>query len=351
MTVIKKITVKNFRVHEDITTTLSPNTTVITGKNGSGKTSIIEAIYLGLQGRSFKGVDKDILSQGKDWWRIDIEFSDGTKRQIKYDNQKITSKKQFIIDNKINYRLPNRLKIPVVLFEPTDLRLLNGSPNRRRDFIDDFICQITPEYSGVLGKYERALKQRNNLLKNKTQNREGLFVWDVALSEYGSQIIEQRILFIEKLNTQISDLYNNISGNEDAISVHYSHTYIGDIKQKLINDLSKNRDKDTILGYTTTGPHRHDVIFNFNNSPALSVASRGEVRTIVIALKFIEVNLIEEITGQNPIILLDDVFSELDITRQESLITDKKHQIIITSTDDKTVKNFGKSKLSVVVKI
>lgn len=333
MAVVTKLSVQNIRSHDNFVISLSPTTTIITGTNGSGKTSLIEAIYIALQGTSFKGVDKDILRHNAPWWRIDIAFQDDTKRIITYDPSRTNSKKQFMIDEKINYRMPTKYKCPVVLFEPDDLRLLNGSPTRRRQFIDRFISQLDPLYSSTLHKYERALKQRNNLLKKPFTPNDELFVWNVALSEYGAYIIEQRTLFIEQINSQLNDNYNSIAQSSDYVSVHYSHTSIGDIKQKLMRELHSQMERDKLLGNTSVGPHRHDVIFQFNNSPALSVASRGEVRTIVLALKFLEVDIIEQITGIKPIILLDDVFSELDIDRQKALSdTISAHQIIITST-------------------
>lgn len=343
MPLVSQIELKNFRVHDHKSINLSPQTTVITGSNGSGKTSLIEAIFLVLQGSSFKGTDRDILQVGKTWWRVDVKFDDGTKRQIKFDSEKATSRKQFNVDDKNFYRLPAKNRLPVVIFEPDDLRLLSGSPTRRRDFIDSFICQVNPEHQTTVNKYKRALTQRNNLLKKKGFSRDDVFVWDVAISEYGAEIIERRILFIEKLNNEINDLYRSVAKTDDTISLHYSHTYIGDIKQRLLKELNNNADKDQILGFTTVGPHRHDVIFNFNNSLALSVASRGEIRTIVIALKLLEVKLLESITKQKPIILLDDVFSELDVARQKELIKGNDYQTIITSTDDRVVNNIKAS--------
>lgn len=334
MVAITKLSIQNIRSHESFTTEFSPHTTVITGKNGSGKTSLIEAIHIALQGSSFKGVDSDILRTDAPWWRIDIILDDGTKRTITYNPDKTQSKKQFVIDNKTTYRIPQKNKYPVVLFEPEDLRLLHGSPVRRRQFIDRFISQLNPQYSTTLHKYERALRQRNNLLKKQHTHNDELFVWDVALSEYGAYMIDQRIHFIEHINTKLNDAYNSIAGIKDTVSVHYSHTFIGDIQQKILNELHTNIGRDTQLGNTSVGPHRHDVVFKFNNSPALSSASRGEVRTIVLALKFLEVEIIEEITNTPPLILLDDVFSELDTTRQKALSdTIRAHQIIITSTD------------------
>ena len=334
MTAITALTVQNIRTHESYSLQLSPSVTLITGKNGSGKTSLIEAIYIALQGTSFKGSDSDVLRRDQPWWRITITLDDDTKRVIKFDPSRLSGKKQFVIDQKTSYRLPVKYKYPVVLFEPDDLRLLNGSPTRRRQFIDHFISQLDPLYGTTLRKYDRALKQRNNLLKKLDTTPDELFVWDVALSEYGSYIIEQRVQSIEQINTHLNDAYNAIAQSDDYVSIHYSHTFIGGIKQKMLNELSANSVRDKYLGYTSIGPHRHDVIFRYNNSPALTVASRGEVRSVVLALKFLEAEIIERLTGNKPIVLLDDVFSELDESRQAALMRNSlQTQLIIATTN------------------
>ena len=331
MAVVKKLSVQNIRSHDKFVLKLSPTTTVITGSNGSGKTSLVEALYISLQGTSFKGSDNDVLRHNSPWWRIDVEFDDYIKRTTTFDPSLISGRKKITVDDKVMYRLPAKFKHPVVLFEPDDLRLLHGSPTRRRQFIDRFISQLDPLYSTILHKYERALKQRNNLLKQQYTTTDELFAWNVTLSEYGAYIIEKRIAFIERINSQLNDAYNIIAKTNDIVTVHYSHTYIGDIKQKLLNELTSHSERDAIIGFTSIGPHRHDVVFQFNYSPALAVISRGEVRTIVLALKFLEVDIIEQITNIKPIILLDDVFSELDDNRQKYLMDSQKGQIIITS--------------------
>ena len=339
MAIVTSLAVYNFRSHEAFSFSPSPTTTVITGANGSGKTTLIEAIYIALRGRSFRGSDGDVLMNGTPWWRLELVLDD-QKRQVTFDPDKNTKKKQFVVGDKIQARLLEKDKYPVILFEPDDLRLLNGSPSRRRRFIDTFISQINPNYAQAFRRYERALKQRNSLLKKSGVSRDDLFAWDIALSDYGAYIIEQRIIFTEKINSSLTDTYNRVAHSPDTVSVHYSHTLIGDGKQKLLSELHQNLARDIAIGSTTTGPHRHDIIFKFNDSPALSIASRGEVRTILLALKFIEVEITEELTGNKPIILLDDVFSELDPARQEALSsTINSHQIIITSTHTVSDKN------------
>ncbi len=332
MTSVRTLHVKHIRSHTEYNIEFSPEVTIITGANGSGKTSLLEAVYLSLQGGSFRGSDSDMLQKESPWWKIDVILDDQQVRTIKFDPTKVTSRKQFVIDSKTTARLPQKQKHPVVLFDPDDLRLLHGSPARRRLFIDRFISQLNPLYGPALRKYERALKQRNNLLKSAYINDDQLFAWNVALAEHGAYIIEQRIAFIEQINANLADLYQSIAGTHDEVSIHYSHTFVGDIKQKLLNELHAHLERDRYLGNTSVGPHRHDVIFEINHSPALSTASRGEARTIVLALKFLEVSIIEQLTGKTPIILLDDVFSELDATRQKLLTSQLKgHQIIITS--------------------
>jgi len=332
MTSVTTLHVKHIRSHTEHSIDFSPEVTIITGANGSGKTSLLEAIYVSLQGSSFRGTDSDLLQKQGPWWKIDIILNDQQTRTIKFDPEKVTGRKQFVIDSKTTARLPQKQKHPVVLFEPEDLRLLHGSPARRRQFIDRFIGQLNPLYGPSLRKYERALKQRNNLLKSAYNSDDQLFAWNIALAEHGAYVIEQRIAFIEQLNQNLAQLYQDIAGTHDDVSIHYSHTFVGDIKQKLLNELHAHLDRDRYLGNTSVGPHRHDVMFEINNSPALSVASRGEARTIVLALKFLEVDIIETLTGKTPIILLDDVFSELDANRQKLLTSQLKgHQIIITS--------------------
>lgn len=335
MSSITKVRIRNFRSHKDSEYIFLDNVNIISGKNGAGKTTILEAIHYSFRGVSFKATDKDILKHNQPWWSIEAILTNNKIRKISYNSQVLQKRKKFIIDDNIFYRMPTKNKLPVVLFEPDHLRLLNGSPQRRRQFIDNFICQIDPGYQNTLNKYERALKQRNTILKNLNNKKDDLFVWDMALCEYGSEIINQRILFIERINKQISDIYKNISGTKDIITVHYSNTLIDNIKDRLFKDLDSNYNKDKILGFTTTGPHRHDVFFYINDSPALSVASRGEIRTILLSLKYLEVVLIEEISKQSPIILLDDVYSELDDDRQKGISQlTSKNQVIITTTNN-----------------
>jgi len=344
---IRRLSVQNVRSHEEKVIELSPQTTVIVGKNGVGKTTLLEAIYIALQGTSFKGSDNDILRHDAPWYRIDILLDDETTRSVTFDPSRTSGKKRFIIHDKTSYRISPRDKYPVILFEPEDLRLLHGSPSRRRQFIDHFITQIDPTYTTTLRKYERALKQRNALLKRDTITNEDLFVWNVTLSEYGAKIVERRIYGIEMINKEFGRYYQNIAETHDDISVHYSDTFIGNLSQKLLYELDAKFHYDKVVKHTSVGPHRHDLIFNFNNNQATTVTSRGESRTIVLALKQVESTIIHQLAGSYPTVLLDDVFSELDGSRQGRVIDlFANSQVLISSATNSIINDFYSINLS-----
>lgn len=323
--IIKSLAIENIRCHRVFSQRLSSSITVITGRNGSGKTSLIEAIMVAATGRSFKGTDSELLRSGAQWWRIGLKL-DNQERTVKYQPER----KQFIIDEKSTFRLPAAEKYPIVLFEPDDLRLLGGSPSRRRQFIDRFASQLMPDYGRAVRRYERALLQRNKLLKQGASSND-LFAWDVSLAKYGAYITEARQRLIKRLDSGLDAVYHTIAQTDDNVTVHYSQK-ANTSEQSLFADLERQTERDKMLGYTSVGPHRHDILFNLNGSPAVQTASRGEVRTIILSLKFLVVEIVEETTGQKPIILLDDVFSELDEKRQTHLVTKfQNHQIIMTS--------------------
>lgn len=330
---ITGLRVQHVRCHHDGVWQFPSRVTVFTGKNGSGKTSLLEALHSALRGTSFRGTDADLLLRGETWWRVDVRMADDTTRVLKFDSTKQTGRKQFVIDDKTSYRMPPVKKYPVVLFEPDDLRLLHGSPARRRQFIDTFIGQLNPLYPAVVRKYERALKQRNTLLKQPEVTPDDVFVWDMALAEYGAEMIRERTSVVERINASLADTYRSIAATPDDVSLHYSHTMIDGVEQKIANDLRTNFGRDVALGFTSTGPHRHDLVSEFNGAPAITGASRGEIRSIILALKFIEVDVAAAATNQSPIVLLDDVFAELDESRQRRLAEKcRDNQMFITST-------------------
>ncbi len=332
--VLKTLRVQNFRTHSDFILEIGEKSTLISGANGSGKTSLLEAIYFALQGTSFRSSDKEILrNDGSSWFRIDLKDSKDSLRTIIFNDAVQKSKKQFLVDGNKKARLSSNLRIPVVLFEPDDLQLLSGSPTRRRNFLDYFLSQIFPSFQLALTRYNKALKQRNNLLKRDNVSKDELFPWNLMLAEYGAEIISKRQDFLELLNSKIEEVYFEISGVKDEIKIDYLGEKVS--KNEILAILSENIERDKILGYTNFGPHKHDIQFIFNKKPAQNVASRGENRSLVLALKFIETDILADLTSKRPIVLLDDVFSELDDDRQKLLTKHfSKYQTIITSTNE-----------------
>lgn len=328
---IKRLSVQNVRIHSEKTLDFTQNPTLISGPNGCGKTSLMEAIYIALRGKSFRGGDETICKYGSDFYRIVLE-TDALNYRVQYGQVGMRKARQFIINDKKYARLPYKLKYPIVLFEPEELRIINGSPQRRRDFLDRLIQQYDPLFSQELGRYNRALLQRNKLLKNPQIRDEELFSWNLILSDYGAKIIEKRQNVLNEFDKKITAVYRDIAENSDEISLKYSHEKIS--AQKLLREYEEKIAYDKIIGATSIGPHRHDFLVNFNGNQAAKIASRGESRTIVLAMKFLEANYIQEKTGVLPLILLDDVFGELDENRRQRLLKEfTQNQIIMTSTD------------------
>lgn len=328
--IIKSIKLTNFRNHTSYQLLCDGETSLILGENGSGKTSVLEAIYILTRGKSFRASDPDILKRGKDYYRIEVEYNNGEIIIATYDGKN----KTFLVIDKKYKRLPKKHKYPVVLFLPSDLNLTSHSPSRRRDYFNRIFSEFNESYASSLSKYEKALKQRNELLKKESVTKESLFPWNVILSKYGSDLYNYRQKFIQEINNLFTDTYRSIAENEDIIEIIYQTDILNITSQEYLKQIEANFEKDYYLGHTTFGVHRDDYIFNFNQKLANGSASRGETRSLILALKFIEANMIHQKTQKKPIILLDDVFSELDEVRRRCLIKNfKDHQVIITSVE------------------
>ena len=327
--IIKTIKLVNFRNHNEYFLECKDKTTLILGKNGCGKTSVLEAIYILTRGKSFRATDSEILKRGKEFYRIELCFTNGEIIEATYDGKN----KNFIILDKKTKRLPIDNRYPVILFIPSDLNLISHSPGRRREYFDRLFGQLDRKYSVILNKYEKTLKQRNELLKNELISADSLFSWNVLLANYGAEITKKRKDYIDKINLKLTNVYRSIAENDDSVSIVYK-TETSSNADTYLKNLEQNYKKDTYLGHTMYGIHRDDYVFMFNKKPADGSASRGETRSIVLAMKFIEAELMYEETGKKPIILLDDVFSELDEIRRKCLIKNfKDHQVIITSVE------------------
>lgn len=327
--IIKSVKLVNFRNHSEYSLECTDETSLILGKNGCGKTSVLEAIYILTRGKSFRAVDNEILKRDEDFYRIELEYVSGEKILATFDG----NDKKFTINGKKSSRLPKKNKYPVVLFLPSDLNLISNSPSCRREFFDRFFSQLDERYYNSLLRYNKALKQRNELLKNEYVSADNIFSWNILLSKYGTEIYKYRNLYINQINECLTKTYQSIAKNNDVVEILYKSDPITSEEQYL-KKLEGLLMKDKILGHTSFGIHRDDFVFNFNSKDANGSASRGETRSIVLALKFIEADEITKNTGLKPLVLLDDVFSELDDVRRKCLTQNfKNNQVIITSVE------------------
>lgn len=295
------------------------------------------------QGTSFRGRDRDMIPYDQTRAELKLEFDQQPVRRaiISLTNDDRINK-QFTVGESSGGRMAAKHRLPVVLFEPDELRLLSSSPQRRRDFIDGVIARLSPTYQTVLNRFGRALLQRNELLKqhdamNTSDWQNHLFAWDVKFAELSASIIKARTNFILHTNDHLSRIYSQLADSQHTVMSRYitPFTLVDEaLQQTLLHRLESSRTSDMQRGYTGVGPHRDDIEILLNNHPAGSVASRGEMRTIMLAFKLLEVELQEHHSGQKPLILLDDVFSELDITREQHLMEAlQDYQTIITATD------------------
>ncbi len=327
---IKSISLNNFRNHAKYHLDCKPTTTLILGENGCGKTSVLEAIYILTQGKSFRATDPDIIKRNTDFYRIELGYDTGEKTTAVYNGKT----KEFRVSDKVARRLPAKNKYPIILFLPSDLNLISGSPSRHRDYFDRFFSTLSQDYSSAVSRYNKAIRQRNELLKQETLDNSSLFSWNLLLAKYGTLLNQFRQSLITEINSTLTDTYHTIANNKDRIFIDYQ-TEATDISENdYLKILESSFEKDRLLGHTSYGVHRDDFEFIFNDSAADTSASRGETRSIILALKFIEANIINTRLGKRPIILLDDVFSELDNERRSALVNNfKDHQVIITSVE------------------
>jgi DNA replication and repair protein RecF len=344
---IKNLVIKNIRSHENSSYSFASDMNAIVGPNGSGKTTIIETLYTLLQGSSFKGTLNEMLRYGIDQFHAKIEIqtqSTTHNRSLGYQQVDGSSLRKWMIDDKKYTRLPINSRQPVVLFEPDLARLITGNPERRRQYLDRIASQLNLENAYAFKRFERTLRQRNSLLKKLReqpyiQPPDTLFIWNTQLAQLSETIINARHEVIQSIQNGINNYYHQLGG-VDEIFLSYISTVSNESVSygtKLLHFLESSYQRDVALGYTSFGPHRDDLQVILSDQPASKRASRGEVRTVVIALKLLETDILSSHYKQHgikPTLLLDDVLSELDLVHQERVLAGlKDHQVFITTTD------------------
>lgn len=352
---VTKIVLNNFRNYVNLTLEFTNNINVFIGDNAQGKTNILESIYYGAMGRSHRtSTDSELIRWQQDNASISINFS-----RLSIENSLLfkfrTEQNKEIMAN--NYAIKPRELVGllnVVLFSPEDLMLIKGMPAMRRRFLDIEISQASPIYYQQLLKYNRIVSQRNNLLKKIRENKEKmdlLDAWDQQLASMAAQIVKKRQMAIKKLAMLANLMHRKITDNKESLTVIYQKHGIDEVSEENLTDEYSNklaivRQNDIWRGSTSIGPHRDDLILSVNGVNLKTFGSQGQQRTGVLALKLAELEFIKSETGEYPILLLDDVMSELDVSRREHLLSfiRDRVQTFITATEEKYFPNekFGK---------
>lgn len=337
---------QQFRSYVDFAVELSPGVNIVVGPNASGKTNLLESLLILSGAPSYRAGFGEMIGRDYGWARIDATTASGT-RVVKLTTNGELTNKLYELNDSPKKRLNFNDCLPIVLFEPEHMRLLTGSPELRREFFDDILCETEPGFSSIKNHYKRALAQRNRLLKSERSNIEQqIFAWNVRLSELAGKIVTSRLKLITELNNSLAGIYSEIAGEATKVFLHYqTNIPTENYESALLNKLENTLEKDVLRGFTSHGPHREDVLVFIREQPADITASRGETRTLVLSLKLLELKILEHARSQKPLILLDDVFSELDGSRRRALTKYlQNYQTIITTTDaDVVMKEFAQA--------
>lgn len=341
---VKAVKLSSYRNYDYQVVDFPAKITLVSGANGQGKTNLVESLIVASTTKSPRTSNMgELIKDGKDRAEVEIllERRFGEMR-IGFTIDGKGEKKFFINSNQVSKLSEVFGNLVIVYFSPDDLKIVSASPDKRRDFMDTDISQLSGSYYNLLQRYNKILLQRNKLLKTE-RDRDLLLaqigVWDEQLASVASLIIKTRKSFIEKLKTPAKEALKYISSSKDELEIEYvgaKGTTADEIKQELLKSLKFNFERDIELGYTTVGPHRDDIYFGLNQKDARSFASQGQQRSIVLALKFAELDIFKQELQEEPVLVLDDVFSELDTTRQRRLYEKmSEYQTIITGTQFK----------------
>lgn len=340
---IKSIKLQNFRNYKDLSLDFDPSLNLILGENAQGKTNLIESLFIMGLGKSFRtNRDQDMIAFGEEFSKAaSVICDDGrdTEIEVIYKPEGKIIKTDGV---KLSRSIDLLENVYIVVFSPDDLKIVKEGPENRRKFIDRELCQIKPLYYSDLGNYKKILKQRNFLLKSNNRDKNLFEVFDESLAEYGLRIIKERYKFTELLSEISKKIHYDISGGKEIPEISYESRIREDFtKEQYKEELEAGFEKDLARGFTGFGPHKDDLCIKVNGTDIRLFGSQGQQRTAALSLKLAEIDLIKAETGKDAVLLLDDVLSELDVSRQKYLINAmKKVQVFITTTDiDEKLKN------------
>lgn len=332
---VKSLELSNFRNYKTLSMNFKNGTNILYGDNAQGKTNILEAIYLAGTTKSHKGSkDKEMIQLNQEESHIRM-FIEKNLIVHRIDMHLKKNKPKGVAIDGIPIRKSSELfgLINLVFFSPEDLSIIKNGPSDRRRFIDFELCQLDKLYLSDLTNYNKIINQRNNLLKQigfKPELMETLSIWDIQLCEFGKRIIERRKQFILELNEIVYDIHKRLSGGKEELVVQYEpNVFSQDMEAKV----EKQREKDIYYKLTSVGPHRDDICFTVKDIDIRKYGSQGQQRTAALSLKLAEIELVRQTIKDEPILLLDDVLSELDRNRQNYLLSSIEGiQTMITCT-------------------
>lgn len=350
--IVKEISFREYRNLKNAIVKPCEGINVVCGNNAQGKTNFLEAIWLFTGGRSFRGAkDRELVTFGKQ--KVELEMlaeTFGRTQQLKIE---VNQGKRDVTINKVPQQAVSALvgRFCAVVFSPTHLALVKDGPGVRRKFLDTAICQIQPQYTAFFLKYNHVLNQRNSLLRYLRKDKnlvDTLDVWEEKLAEFGAEIVMRRFSYLENLKVLSSNFYSGLSAGKESLSLQYKTTATAEIyaeKSQIKEDfkikLKKSREEDVFVGFTTKGPHRDDIEIKINGKSARLFSSQGQQRSAVLAMKLAEAELVKKSVGEPPVILLDDVLSELDLNRQNYLLNSiLEKQVFITCCEPELSKKF-----------
>ncbi len=338
---IKKIKINNFRNYKQQEIVLEENINIFYGENAQGKTNIIEAIFLGSMGKSFRAKkDKEMIRLEMEKAEIEIEYQKSDRDgKIKIE----VSNKKTIFLNGIKLKKLSELlgNINIVIFTPEDINILKGGPQNRRRFLDIMISQLKPNYMYAINLFIKNLEQRNNYLRQIREEKKDenlLDVWDEKLAEYATIVFQYRNEYIKKISQKIKKIHGEITDEKEEIEIEYQSEC--KTKEEYLKILKERRKLDILKGFTTKGIHRDDFVIYINKKQIDIYGSQGQHRTAILSLKLAELNIVREEIGENPILLLDDFMSELDEKRIYNFLNKIENtQVVITVTKKLEVEN------------
>ena len=333
--IIKSIDLQNFRNYELQNIVFDEKTNILYGDNAQGKTNVLESIFVAGTAKSHKGSkDFEMISFDKNESHIKMMVS---RKGIDYriDMHIKKNKNKGIAINGVPIKKSVDLYgiVNIIFFSPEDLNIIKSGPSGRRKFMDMELCQLDKIYVNNIVNYNKLIDRRNKLLKDISFNsslEDTLDIWDMQIVKYGSEVIDRRKKFIEKLNSIIKDIHMKLTGGKENLSIDYEPSVH---EQDFAKVLTETRERDIRMKVTGIGPHRDDIIFLIDGIDIRKYGSQGQQRTTALSLKLAEIELVKKMTGDTPVLLLDDVLSELDSNRQNYLLNSINNvQTIITCT-------------------